>query len=101
MERASQFRPLADRVLLRKLEPEATTKGGLVIPESAQGKERASRAEVVAVGPGAKLESGVVLPCTLKHGDEVLVAKWTGHEVDVAGEKHLVLSEGEILAVIE
>ncbi|MFE1602185.1 co-chaperone GroES [Methylobacterium sp. ID0610] len=92
------FRPLHDRVLLRRLEGEEKTKGGIIIPDTA--KEKPQEGQVVAVGPGARDDSGAVLPLDVKAGDRVLFGKWSGTEVKVDGEDLLILKETDILGVI-
>ena len=92
------FRPLHDRVLVRRIEAEEKPAGGIIIPDSA--KEKPSEGEIVAVGSGAKAEDGTVTPLDVKAGDRVLFGKWSGTEVKLDGEEHLILREEEILAVI-
>ncbi|MGY2047871.1 co-chaperone GroES [Methylobacterium sp. JK268] len=92
------FRPLHDRVLLRRLDGEEKTKGGIIIPDTA--KEKPQEGEVVAVGPGARDDSGTVVPLDVKAGDRVLFGKWSGTEVKVDGEDLLILKETDILGVI-
>ncbi|KMO33382.1 molecular chaperone GroES [Methylobacterium variabile] len=92
------FRPLHDRVLLRRLDGEATTKGGIIIPDTA--KEKPQEGEIVAVGPGARDESGKLTPLDVKAGDRVLFGKWSGTEVKIGGEDLLILKEADILGVI-
>lgn len=93
------IRPLHDRVLLKRLDEEKTSPGGIVIPDSA--KEKPTKAEVVAVGPGKILESGDVRALTVKAGDKVLVGKYAGTELKLDGVEYVVLREDEILGVIE
>ena len=92
------FRPLHDRVVLRRLEGEEKTKGGIIIPDTA--KEKPQEAEVVAVGPGARDEAGKLQPLDVKAGDHVLFGKWSGTEVKINGEDLLILKESDILGVI-
>ena len=92
------FRPLHDRVLLRRLDTEATTKGGIIIPDTA--KEKPQEGEIVAVGPGARDESGKLNPLDVKAGDRVLFGKWSGTEVKIDGEDLLILKEADILGVL-
>jgi chaperonin GroES len=92
------FRPLHDRVLLRRLDGEATTKGGIIIPDTA--KEKPQEGEVVAVGPGARDDQGALTPLDVKAGDRVLFGKWSGTEVKIGGEDLLILKEADILGVI-
>ncbi|MBU0725186.1 MAG: co-chaperone GroES [Alphaproteobacteria bacterium] len=94
-----KFRPLHDRVLVRRLESEEKTAGGIIIPDTA--KEKPMEGEVVAAGPGAKNEQGVVSPLDVKPGDRVLFGKWSGTEVKVNGEELLIMKESDIMGVIE
>ena len=94
-----QFRPLHDRVLLRRIDAEAKTKGGIIIPDTA--KEKPQEAEVVAVGPGARDEGGRIVPLELKAGDRVLFGKWSGTEVKIDGEELLIMKESDIMGVID
>ena len=94
-----KFRPLGDRVLVKRVEEESKTKGGIIIPDTA--KEKPQEGEVVAVGPGARDDSGKVQPLELKAGDKILFGKWSGTEVKVDGEELLVMKEDDIMAVIE
>ena len=93
-----KFRPLHDRVLVRRLEGEEKTAGGIIIPDTA--KEKPMEGEVVAVGPGARSESGAIQPLDVKVGDRVLFTKWAGTEVKVNGEELMIMKESDILAVI-
>ncbi|MGQ9369870.1 co-chaperone GroES [Azospirillum sp. ST 5-10] len=93
------FKPLHDRVLVRRLESDSKTKGGIIIPDTA--KEKPQEGEVVAVGAGARDESGRLLPLDVKAGDRVLFGKWSGTEVKVDGEDYLIMKESDILGVIE
>jgi chaperonin GroES len=90
--------PLHDRVLVKRLEAEETTKGGIIIPDTA--KEKPQEAEVIAVGKGRVAEDGKVLPLDVKKGDKVLIGKFSGTEVTIEGEEHVILREEEILAKI-
>jgi len=92
------FRPLHDRVLVRRVEAEAKTAGGIIIPDTAQ--EKPQEGEVVAVGSGAKNEKGEVTPLDVKAGDRILFGKWSGTEVKVDGEELLIMKESDILGVI-
>ena len=92
------IRPLHDRILVKRLDEETKTSGGLFIPDSA--KEKPLQAEVIAVGSGRVLDSGQKLPLDLKAGDKVLIGKWSGTEVKVDGEDLLILKEDEILGVL-
>jgi len=93
------IRPLHDRVVVKRLEEEESTQGGIIIPDSA--KEKPQRAEVLAVGPGKKNDDGTVVPTEVKKGDKVLFGKYSGNEITVDGEECLIMREDEILAVIE
>jgi len=90
--------PLHDRVLVKRLEAEETTKGGIIIPDTA--KEKPQEAEVISVGQGRMGEDGKVIPLDVKKGDKVLIGKFSGTEVTIDGEEHLILREEEILAKI-
>ncbi|MFO1254941.1 MAG: co-chaperone GroES [Sphingomonadaceae bacterium] len=92
------FRPLHDRVLVRRVEAEEKTAGGIIIPDSA--KEKPAEGEVVAVGGGAKAEDGKVTPLDVKPGDRVLFGKWSGTEVKIDGEDLLIMKESDILGII-
>ncbi len=92
------FTPLHDRVLVRRIEGEEKTKGGLIIPDTA--KEKPAEAEVVAVGPGARKDSGELIAPTVKAGDRVLFGKWSGPEVTIDGKELLIMKESDILGVI-
>jgi chaperonin GroES len=92
------FRPLHDRVLVRRVEAEEKTAGGIIIPDSA--KEKPAEGEVVAVGNGAKADDGKVTPLDVKVGDRILFGKWSGTEVKVNGEDLLIMKESDILGVI-
>jgi chaperonin GroES len=90
--------PLHDRVLVKRLEAEDTTKGGIIIPDTA--KEKPQEAKVIAVGQGRVSEDGKVIPLDVKKGDKVLIGKFSGTEVTIEGEEHVILREEEILAKI-
>ena len=92
------FRPLHDRVLVRRVEAEEKTAGGIIIPDSA--KEKPAEGEVVAVGAGTKAEDGKVTPLDVKAGDKVLFGKWSGTEVKLDGEDLLIMKESDILGII-
>jgi chaperonin GroES len=92
------FRPLHDRVVLRRLEGEEKSKGGIIIPDTV--KEKPQEGEVVAVGPGARDESGKVVPLDLKAGDRVLFGKWSGTEVKLDGQDLLIMKESDVLGVV-
>ena len=93
------FRPLHDRVLLRRLEQDAKTAGGIIIPDTA--KEKPQEGEVVSVGSGTRDETGKLVPLDVKEGDRVLFSKWAGTEVNIGGEDLLVVKESDIMGVIE
>ena len=92
------FRPLHDRVLVRRVEAEEKTAGGIIIPDSA--KEKPAEGEVVSIGSGARAENGTITPLDVKVGDRVLFGKWSGTEVKVSGEDLLIMKESDILGVI-
>ena len=93
------FRPLHDRVLIRPLEADQKTAGGIIIPDTA--KEKPMQGEVLSVGPGARGEDGTVHPLDVKKGDRVLFGKWSGTEIKIDGEDLMILKESDILGVIE
>ena len=93
------FRPLHDRVLVRRLEEEQKTAGGIIIPDTA--KEKPMQGEVIAVGPGAKNDKGEVSPPDVKAGDRILFGKWSGTEVKIDGEELLIMKESDIMGIIE
>ena len=95
----AKFRPLRDRVLVRRIEAEEKTPGGIIIPDTA--KEKPIEAEVMAVGPGSRSEDGKLHPLDVKEGDRVLFAKWSGTEVILQGEDLLILKELDILGILE
>jgi chaperonin GroES len=92
------FRPLHDRVLVRRVEAEEKTAGGIIIPDSA--KEKPAEGEIVSVGTGARADDGKVTPLDVKTGDRVLFGKWSGTEVKVGGEDLLIMKESDILGVL-
>ena len=94
-----QFRPLHDRVVVRRLEAEAKTPGGIIIPDTA--KEKPMEGEVVAVGPGARDETGKLVPLDVKANDRILFGKWSGTEVKLDGEELLIMKESDIMGIIE
>ena len=94
-----KVRPLHDRILVKRLESEAKTKGGIIIPDTA--KEKPQEALVVAVGPGRVNEDGKVTPLDVKKGDKVLFGKYSGSEITLDGEEHLIIREDDVLAVLE
>ncbi len=93
------FRPLHDRVVVRRLDSEEKTAGGIIIPDTA--KEKPSEGEVISVGPGARDETGKVVALDVKAGDRVLFGKWSGTEVKLNGEDLLIMKESDIMGVIE
>ena len=95
----TKFRPLHDRVVVRRIDAEEKTKGGIIIPDTA--KEKPQEGEVVAVGPGARDEAGKLIPIDLKPGDRVLFGKWSGTEVKIDGQDLLIMKESDIMGVIE
>jgi chaperonin GroES len=94
-----KVKPLYDRILVKRIEEEAKTKGGIIIPDAA--KEKPQEGRVVAVGAGKMLETGKTAPLTVKAGDKILFGKYSGSEIKVDGEEHLILREDDILAIIE
>ena len=94
-----KFRPLQDRVLVRRLEQEEKTAGGIIIPDTA--KEKPMEGEVIAVGPGARSEDGKLHPLDVKAGDRILFGKWSGSEVKIDGEELVIMKESDILGIIE
>ncbi|MBY0509395.1 MAG: co-chaperone GroES [Rhodospirillaceae bacterium] len=95
----TKFRPLHDRVLVRRLESEQRTTGGIIIPDTA--KEKPQEGEVIAAGPGARGEDGTLHPVDLKAGDRILFGKYSGTEVKIDGEEFLIMKEADVLGVIE
>jgi chaperonin GroES len=93
------FRPLGDRVLIKRVEEEEKTKGGIIIPDTA--KEKPQEGKVVAVGPGARDDNGKVQPLDVKTGDTILFGKWSGTEVKIDGDDLLIMKESDILGVVE
>ena len=93
-----KFRPLGDRVLVKRVEEETKTKGGIIIPDTA--KEKPQEGEVVAVGPGARNDKGEVVALDVKAGDRILFGKWSGTEVKLDGEDLLIMKESDILGII-
>ena len=94
-----KFRPLHDRVVVRRIEGEEKTKGGIIIPDTA--KEKPQEGEVIAVGPGAREESGKLVPLDLKAGDRILFGKWSGTEVKIDGEELLIMKESDVMGAVE
>jgi chaperonin GroES len=93
-----KFRPLHDRVVVKRIEAEERSKGGIIIPDTV--KEKPQEGEVVAVGPGGRDESGKLIPIELKSGDRVLFGKWSGTEVKLEGDELLIMKESDIMGVI-
>jgi len=93
------FRPLHDRVVVRRLEAEEKTSGGIIIPDTA--KEKPMEGEIVAVGPGARDEAGKLVPLDVKSGDRILFGKWSGTEVKLDGEELLIMKESDIMGIVE
>jgi len=94
-----KFRPLHDRVVVRRIESEAKTAGGIIIPDTA--KEKPQEGEVIAVGPGGRDEAGKLVPLDVKVGDHILFGKWSGTEVKIDGEELLIMKESDVMGVIE
>jgi chaperonin GroES len=93
-----KFRPLHDRVVVKRIDAEAKTKGGIIIPDTA--KEKPQEGEVVAVGPGGRDENGKLIPMDLKAGDRVLFGKWSGTEVKLDGDELLIMKESDIMGIV-
>jgi chaperonin GroES len=94
-----KFRPLHDRVVVRRIEQQAKTTGGIIIPDTVQ--EKPQEGEVIAAGPGARNEAGAIVPLDVKTGDRILFAKWSGNEVKIDGEELLIMKESDIMGIIE
>jgi chaperonin GroES len=94
-----KIRPLHDRVIVKRIEEEETTKGGIIIPDTA--KEKPSEGKVVAVGNGKLLENGKLQPLEVKKGNKVLFGKYAGTEIKIEGEEHLIMREDDIIAIVE
>ena len=94
-----KFRPLHDRVVVKRVEEDTKTKGGIIIPETAQ--EKLMQGKIIAVGPGARDESGKLVPLDVKSGDTVLFGKWSGTEVKIDGEELLIMKESDIMGVLD
>ena len=94
-----KFRPLHDRVVVRRIEAEEKTKGGIIIPDTA--KEKPQEGEIVAAGPGARDENGKIIPLDVQPGDRVLFGKWSGTEVKIDGQDLLIMKESDLLGVID
>ena len=95
----TKFRPLHDRVVVKRIDAEEKTKGGIIIPDTA--KEKPQEGEIIAVGSGARDESGKLVPLDVKAGDRILFGKYSGTEVKLNGEEHLIVREEDILGIIE
>jgi len=93
-----KFRPLHDRVVVKRVEEDTKTKGGIIIPDTAQ--EKPMQGEVIAVGPGARDESGKIAPLDVKKGDRVLFGKWSGTEVKIDGTEYLIMKESDIMGIV-
>ncbi len=93
-----KFRPLHDRVVVRRVNSDEKTAGGIIIPDTAQ--EKPSEGEVIAIGPGARDESGKLVPLDVKEGDIILFGKWSGTEVKIGGEELLIMKESDIMGVV-
>jgi chaperonin GroES len=94
-----KFRPLHDRVVVRRVESEEKTAGGIIIPDTA--KEKPQEGEIIAVGPGARDEAGKLVPLDVKAGDRILFGKWSGTEVKIDGEDLLIMKESDVMGIIE
>ena len=94
-----KFRPLHDRVVVKRVEEEGKTKGGIIIPDTA--KEKPMEGEIVAVGPGGRDEKGALVPLDVKAGDRILFGKWSGTEIKLDGEDLLIMKESDIMGIIE
>ncbi len=94
-----KFRPLHDRVVVKRVEEEGKTKGGIIIPDTA--KEKPMEGEIVAVGPGARDEKGTLVPLDVKKGDRILFGKWSGTEIKLDGEDLLIMKEFDIMGIVE
>ena len=94
-----KFRPLHDRVVVKRVEEEGKTKGGIIIPDTAM--EKPMEGEIVAVGPGARDEAGKLVPLDVKKGDRILFGKWSGTEIKLDGEDLLIMKESDIMGIIE
>ena len=94
-----KFRPLHDRVVVKRVDAEEKTKGGIIIPDTA--KEKPQEGEVIAAGPGARDETGKLIPLDLKAGDRILFGKWSGTEIKIDGEDLLIMKESDVMGVVE
>ena len=93
-----KFRPLHDRVVVKRVEEDTKTKGGIIIPDTAQ--EKPMQGEIIAVGPGARDESGKIVALDVKKGDRVLFGKWSGTEVKIDGTEYLIMKESDIMGIV-
>ncbi|MCV3738682.1 co-chaperone GroES [Rhizobium sp. TRM96647] len=93
------FRPFHDRILVRRVESDEKTKGGIIIPDTA--KEKPQEGEVIAVGPGSRSDAGQIPPLDVKIGDRILFGKWSGTEIKIAGEDLLIMKESDVLGILE
>ena len=94
-----KFRPLHDRVVVRRIEADTKTAGGIIIPDTA--KEKPQEGEIIAVGPGARDEAGKLVPLDVKVGDRILFGKWSGTEIKIDGEELLIMKESDVMGVVE
>ena len=94
-----KFRPLHDRVVVKRVESDTKTKGGIIIPDTA--KEKPQEGEIIAVGPGGRDESGKIVPIDVKAGDRILFGKWSGTEVKIDGDEFIIMKESDVMGVIE
>ena len=94
-----KFRPLHDRVVVKRVDEDTKTAGGIIIPDSAQ--EKPQQGEIIAAGPGARDESGKVVPLDVKKGDKILFGKWSGTEVKIDGKELLIMKESDIMGILE
>ena len=94
-----KFRPLHDRVVVRRIESEGKSAGGIIIPDTA--KEKPQEGEIIAVGPGARDETGKLIPLDVKTGDRILFGKWSGTEVKIDGEELLIMKESDVMGIVE
>jgi chaperonin GroES len=99
LEENMSFRPLHDRILVRRVESDEKTKGGIIIPDTA--KEKPQEGEVIAVGPGARNDAGQIQPLDVKVGDHILFGKWSGTEIKIAGEDLLIMKESDVMGILE
>jgi chaperonin GroES len=94
-----KFRPLHDRVVVRRIESDDRTAGGIIIPDTA--KEKPQEGEIIAVGPGARDETGKLIPLDVKAGDRILFGKWSGTEVKIDGQEYLIMKESDVMGIVE